>query len=301
MSGLETKAMIVKLSTSMWTATKKDAAVSTAVAEQYEADADMAQVLKTLVSRPALKEVRATIDAAKALHNDLTLPWADNGERLLPVKVHARYTETMGDAISKVDEATVKFARGYETLIEKARVSLGRMFESTDYPPVEVIAGKFGCSYDINPVPAGSHFIANIGDEEAARIKADIERRMQIKMDAAVLRLCERVEESVKHLIDRLGYDEEGAPKRLHKSTLEALQALAAAVPDLNLTEDKRLDEIAARLAKTLGGVTIDDLRYHSNKPAVVAATTQRREETLKELEEVAGIYFEAPAKQAAE
>ena len=301
MSGLETKAMIVKLSTSMWTATKKDAAVSTAVAEQYEADADMAQVLKTLVSRPALKEVRATIDAAKALHNDLTLPWADNGERLLPVKVHARYTETMGDAISKVDEATVKFARGYEALIEKAQGSLGRMFESTDYPPVEVIAGKFGCSYDINPVPAGSHFIANIGDEEAARIKADIERRMQIKMDAAVLRLCERVEESVKHLIDRLGYDEAGSPKRLHKSTLEALQALAAAVPDLNLTEDKRLDEIAARLAKTLGGVTIDDLRYHSNKPAVVAATTQRRAETLKELEEVAGIYFEAPAKQAAE
>ena len=296
---LEHRAMIVKLTTSAWTASKTVPGISVAVAEEYEAQRDMAQVSKKLVDKAALKKVRAALDAAKVLHNDLTLPWADNGERLLPIKVHARYRERMDEAIAKADVAIREFARSYEKLVEQAQVSLGKMFESTDYPAAEAITGKFGVSYEINPVPASSHFVADLGDEDAARIKADIEARMKIKMDAAMVRIFERIEEALRHLIERLGFDEEGAPKRLHASTLDALKQLAEIVPSMNLTEDSKLNEIAQRIGKVLANTDVDDLRYKSTKPAVVAATTQRRQDTLRELETMASFYFGKPAADA--
>ena len=291
-TALENKAMIVNLNTSFWGAAKSDAGLAATLIDQFKASEGAARVRKQLISQDALKPVRSAIQAAKQTHKRMTLAWKDNGERLLPVKVLDEYKDKMRDAIAKVDTARTEFGEKYDSLIAQARVDLGGMFDDDDYPASGTVVAKFGVAYEISPVPSASHFVADVGDDEAERIKAEIERQTQARLDAAMVGLYEQIEEALRHLIERLGFDEDGDPKRIHESTLEALQTIADSVPSLNLTNDRRLARMAGEIRKAIKKVGVDDLRYKSKKPKMVAEVTQRREGLATELQKVAEAYF---------
>ena len=291
-TNLEKRAMIVNLSASQWGASKNDKDLAVKLTSQHNAKKTAARVRKQLISAEALKPIKTAIDAAKMIHNRMTLPWSDHGERLLPVKMHDRYREAMSEAIDKVDQARKKFLDQYEELIAAAKADLGDMFDETDYPMPGTLGRKFGVSYAIEPVPSAANFIADIGEQDAERIKREIEKRSQAKLDAAMVRLYEQVEESLRRLITRLGIDEDGNPRPIHASALEALKTIADSVPDLNLTDDTRLAEIAERINRALGTVTIDDLRFRSKKLSNIEATTTRRKDLSDELTGIASAYF---------
>ena len=294
-SNLQSKAMIVTLSASMWGAAKNDKDLADTLIEQNDAQEGAARVRKQLLSAESLKPIKSAVDATKSIHNRMTLPWSDNGERLLPVKMHDAYRDAMIAAIDRVDQAVATFIDEYENLIAGARVTLGQMFDENDYPASGTIRQKFGVVYDISPVPTSAHFVADIGDEEAERIKAEIDRRSQAKLDSAMVRLYERVEESTQRLITRLGHDEDGNPRPVHASALDALRSIAESVPSLNLTDDKRLAEIAEKINTALGHVEIDDLRHKSKKMSNIQATTTRRNDLATELSSIASAYFGSP------
>ena len=289
---LESTAMIVRLFTSTWTATKNDPLIAAEVTRQYDAAERAAKVHKRLIDKEALKPVRYAIAAARSWHNQLTLPWGDHGERLLPVNMHDTYVEKMESCMEQVDAARRAFVARYESLITEAQDTLGKMFNEDDYPLPGSITEKFGVRYEISPVPAASNFVANLADEHATRIKADLERRAQIKMDNAMVQLYERVEAGLRRLVERLGVDDKGKPKRIHATALEALQQLADAVPSMNLASDRQLDEISHKIRDLLTGLEIHDLRPKSQKAEVVAAVVQKREKLAGQLEKVALSYF---------
>ena len=205
----------------------------------------------------------------------------------------------MHGAIEEVEQRRQEFLDRYEELVEKAPDVLGGMFNRDDFPSLSELKRKFGVSYEILPVPSAAHFVADVGDAEAERIRADLERRNQAKLDAAMVHVQEKIEELLRRLIERLGTDEEGNPKKVHESTLESLKEFVDAVPSLNLSDDKRLTEIAARIRKVIGTLTIDDLRYKSKKPAAIEATTRRRHGFSQELDALASMYFGPPVETA--
>ena len=298
MSALENKAMIVTMTASMWGASVSDKALANTLTHQHRADEGTASVRKQLIGKDALKPVKAAIDLAKFIHNRMTLPWADNGQRLLSVKAHETYRDMMETAMARVDEQRRIFVDAYEAEIERARFALGDMFDENDYPDPKEVGSKFGVTYIIEPVPSAAHFVADIGDEEAERIKADLEQRAQMKLDAAMVALYERIEEALRRLIDRVGFNEDGSPRPVHATALESLQTLVEAVPSLNLTDDPKLNEIARRLRSLVGSLTIDELRYRSSKPHVVEQVSEKRKMMQAELADIATAYFgQTPAK----
>ena len=292
MSALENKAMIVILKTSKWGASKFDKKLADPLTTQYQATKESATVRKKLINSAALKPVRLAIESAKALHNNLTLPWGDHGDRLLPVKRHEAYRDAIQEAIGKVESERRQFVFVYDELVTTAEEDLGQMFSVDDYPSQDSLNDRFAVSYEIQPVPSASHFVADIGDDEAERIRADLERGAEMKLAAAMASLYERVEEAMRRLIERLGTDEEDNPKRIHSSALEALKSLAEAIPTLNIAEDQRLEKIAARIAKTIGQLEIDDLRYRSKKPRDIEAVSKTRKSLSADLECIAAAYF---------
>ncbi len=295
MSTLESKAMVVKLSTSMWTATATAPDLETFVTSNHDAADGTAKVRKQLIGKDDLKALKASIDGARLLHKSLTLAWSDNGDRLLPVDQLENYKTALQVCIEEVERQRADFVGRYEALVEKARVELGQMFSEDDYPDTDEIAEKIGLQYEILPVPSASHFIADVGTEEADRIKRDIERRTQAKLDAAMVGLYERVETAMRKLVARLGTDDDGNPKPVHKSTLEALKTIAGSIPALNLTEDTKMDEIAERLNRAIGTVDIGDLRCKSKKRSKVEETMKRRDDIHKDLEATLTQYFGTP------
>jgi len=300
MSALENKAMIVTLTASMWGAAISDKELADKLTDQHHAEEGTARVRKQLIAKDALKPVKAAIDVAKGIHNRMTLPWSDHGQRLLPVKAHEAYRDLMESAMATVDEQRRLFIDAYTAEIEKARTALGDMFDEDDYPTPKEVGSKFGVTYSIEPVPAAKHFVADIGDDEAERIKKDLERRAQMKLDAAMVSLYERIEQALRRLVDRIGFKEDGSPRPVHATALESLQTLVEAVPNLNLTEDVKLAEIAERLRGLIGRLKIEDLRYGSSKPHVVQQVTERRQMLTSELDDIATAYFGKPPADGA-
>ena len=295
---LENKAMIVKLNTSMWSAGKSDRSLARTLTDQFDAQDGSARVRKQLVNREALKPLKAAMDTVKSIHNRVTLPWSDNGERLLPVEVHSRYKQAIEAAIDVVDEERRKFLDQYQSLIEGAQRDLGQMFDERDYPQVEELRAKFGATYEVLPVPAAKHFVADLSDREAQRIKADMERRNKAKLDAAIVGLYERIEDAINRMIERLGKDDEGKPRRIHESALDSLREIAATAPDLNMTDDPRIIEIANRIEQVMTGIDVQELRYKSRKPSKVAEVDTKRKDLSTDLESIARMYF-VPSNEA--
>ena len=291
-TALENKAMIVNLDTSFWSAGKTDRDLTDAITGQYGADSKAATVRKRLINSQALKPIRSAVQAAKAAHRQMTLPWDDNGSRILPVEIFPKYRETLDTLIGQVDQATRDFVTDYDSHVEKSRSALGEMFDISDYPRREDVERKFGVEYNVAPVPTGRNFVADIGEEEAERMREQIERRTQAKLALAIDSLSDRLDEALKGFIGALGQTEDGKPHRVHKSTLDGLLAICDTVPALNLTGDERLNQIASDIREAVEGVSIDDLRIRSNKPKQIADKLANREALSDQLTTIASAYF---------
>ena len=289
---LESNAMIVQLAVNNWTATKHDPTISEDLTQLYNAENNSARVNKKLINKDSLKAIRDAIAAARRWHNSLTLPWGDHGDRLLPVDLHELYVEKIDHWIIELEKARYQFLNEYEDLIEEAKLMLGKMFNRQDYPSRSEVAQKFGIAYEINPVPSAKHFIVNLTEKEAEKIKADLEKRMTVKLDNAIVQLYERLETALRRLIMRLGTDKFGKPKRIHSTALETMRELADAIPSMNIVSDSRLNEISERIKEVLENVAISDLRNVSKVHWRIEETNRTRAKLSKELGSIAAAYF---------
>ena len=296
-TSIHERAMIVTLSTSSWAASRTDKNLSKELTDKYHAKADRARVRKQLIDKDAIKDLHGAIIAAKQIHNRSTLPWDDHGGRILPVEQIEKYRESMAVAENAIAEKRRAFCESYVELVAQAREDLGDMFDHMDYPPPQDISRKFGMRFDIDPIPNSAHFIVDLNAEDAAKIKEEIDKRTTAKVEHAMVTLAERIESSLRALIEKLGFDADGNPRRVHASAIDALDAIADSVAVLNLTNDKRLARLAARIKKAIMGLDADEVRYRSRKPAEITAVTKRREELSKNLESIATAYFGKPTK----
>ena len=289
---LESIAMLVKLTTANWSATKQDKRVAAQVTREHNAEGDAAKVLKRLIASAHLRSVRVAIQHTRQTHIDCTLPWDVHGNRLLPVKRHREYEDRIGRCIDIVARERDLFINEYETLILEARTRLGTMFVASDFPPPSALTDKFAAKYEISPVPAARHFVADMVAADMDRIRSDIERRVQVKVDHAVLDIYDRTERALRRLIKRLGTDDDGKPRRIHASALESVRDIAEAIPAMNITDDPTLATMAEALRRHVKDVEIASLRSRGKKDEAVQIVTARREKLAGDLNTIAEAYF---------
>jgi hypothetical protein len=83
-TSLSSKAMLCTVSISAWSGYKYDREASEQVAEIHGAEKDSGRFNKRLVPRKELEEITKIIGKARRDHEFVTLPWSDNGYRVLP-------------------------------------------------------------------------------------------------------------------------------------------------------------------------------------------------------------------------
>src|SRR5574340_1123555 len=81
---LQQLAMLASLNISMWTARKYDRKVTTEATRSHGAAEDAGRFNKLLVPKTAIQPLEQAAGAARREHDEWTLPWGNNGERLLP-------------------------------------------------------------------------------------------------------------------------------------------------------------------------------------------------------------------------
>jgi hypothetical protein len=274
---LSSRAMLASVKISAWSARRVDKRVTAETNAAQRAAADAGRYNKALIARDALAAITTAATAARTAHYALTLPWLDDGARILPAASFQTYTDRMRDLRMDFERAADAFAASFSTYVADARHRLGDMFSADDYPAPDAIAGKFAFSTRILPMPDACDFRVDIGDAAAAAIKADIERATADAFAAAQRDCYARVADVVGLMAEKLAAykpaarDGDRVEGIFRDSLIANVRDLADALPSLNITGDPTLSAIADRMAG-LCDADADTLRQSDTLRAETAA-----------------------------
>jgi hypothetical protein len=251
--------MIVNLQIGVWMGYRLDKEESRKVTESNGADADAARVNKHIIPKEDMKAITAAGNQVRTHFYTNTLPWKDNGDRLLTRKRYMPFIETHEKLVGNFKDAVNEFVNTlYPRAVARAEFRMGSLFKEDDYPEARELQRKFFCNLDIDAVTMPEMLKGCFEDKEAyEKAKADAEAAMQARTVKAVGSLWGQLAEMLSHLGSKLA--DENAIFR--DSTITNLQELVDMMPDLNFTNDPNLTRIANEIEQTMLGYEVKDLR----------------------------------------
>jgi hypothetical protein len=252
---LSSRAMLCSLSISMWSARKHDPDASQEIAQRHGAQADAGRYHKVLLPKAALAEIQKIVSDARQEHYFMTLPWDDNGYRVLPAAAYMDHTDKMRELSNHFTPAVEALACEFGKLVEEAKMRLGGLFRSEDYPTPDGLRSKFSFDTKVMPLPDAGDFRVTLGDDEKERIKRQITAAVEASLQVASRDLWQRLYEAVSHLAERLSAYKVtgvGVEHPFRDTVITNLVKLVDVLPKLNVTCDPELEQLAAEVRASL-------------------------------------------------
>lgn len=262
---ITSKALLATLSVRMWAGDVTDKRVSNEVAVNENAANDAGRYTKRLIGKQWIAPLQSIASAARAVHYGMTLPWSDQGARMLPAALFDDYGTKMAELCRRFDDTAQDFLRQYPAIRAAAQIRLGTMFKDADFPTEARVREMFSCNVRYEPIPAAD-FRVKLSADQVKALEAEYLKAADDRVSEAMASLWQRTYDAVKHLADKLnGYgvkaDGAGRAAFFKNSTIENLQELAGLLPAMNLTADGRLDTLAREIMDQLGAHDADALR----------------------------------------
>ena len=260
---LSSRAMLCSLCISQWSASKHDRQASEEIAVQHGAHPNVGRYNKLLIPKETLAEIHHLAGEARREHYFMTLPWDDNGYRVLPAAVYMEHTEKLREYSRNFMAAVETFAAQFDKLVLDSRSRLGGLFRAEDYPSSREIREKFAIETKVMPLPDAHDFRVSLGDEEKDRIKRQITASVEASLTVASRELWRRMYEAVSHVAERLSaYKEtgQGIEHPFRDTVVTNLIKLVDFMPKLNVTGDPELERLTSQVRASLL-VDPDELR----------------------------------------
>lgn len=284
---ITTQAMTVNLQISMWTGHRLDKDASARVTEDANAEQDAARVNKHLVPKDALKPISQAATALRLHFYEKTLPWKDNGERLLPRKLYAEFIQRHAELKDRYDQAVQTFLdTTYPSAREQAAFRMGALFKSNDYPSPDQLARRFGVSLSIDAVAEASDFRVIMDADQAEQIRQDMEAQLAARIGKAMQDVWQRLADTLGHFAEKMGTD-----AIFRDSTIHNLEELVAALPGLNVLDDPHIDHIAAQIRERIIGFEPNTIRKN---PAVRTQLAQDAQNIMAHMAPFMAAFGEA-------
>lgn len=261
--GISASAVLVELNVSNWGASKLDRNVTDTVNANHNATRDASKVYKNLVAGSSLcSDIAKYAARIRLYHNEMTLPWANKGARLLPVKLMLEYKQHITNMRIAYDTMCNNFYAQYPSIVANARNNLQAMFKAEDYPTLDEVKEKFGFNLVFSPLPESGDFRLDVANDDLKDLQDSYEADFNNRLAEAVRTPWEKLHKELLALSTKL-HDEEGADtkKRYHDSLLENPQELCRLLTALNVTNDPKLEEARRDLERALLGVEMEDIK----------------------------------------
>lgn len=251
------RAMLIGVSRSrFWMGTLTDRDETRDLAERKSVAAGRVRVRKHLFQKDALKEIS---EAWGAIHREwerVTLPWDEDGYRVVPTTEVIALTERLRVLIdTDLARARSSFIANYEEHKRKAALprsqgGIGDLFNPDDYPTEQELSRYWRIHVDVRPVPYDwrTDFPPEIRERFEKRAKRRVERMMQQSLKDPFRRIHDTVSalaDAIRRYEDRMG----SGKARLHSSTVrDNLAELVEILPVLNIADDPLLTSMTRAL-----------------------------------------------------
>jgi hypothetical protein len=252
------RAMLAAVHISIWTAVKHDRKISRDVAQQYGAHEGSGRYNKQLLGEAEkLESLRSLSGQIRQYFYKITLPWSDEGYRLLPAHFYFELTAKMREFEQAFTRQVEEFLAVYPSYIEQVRPELNGLFREEDYPSAEKLRNKFGVRIEVRPIPSGEDFRVTLSEEEQARVAREIDENVRQSLQRGTEDLWVRLKDVVSHMVERLKEPE----SRFHASLVTNVFELVDLLPRLNVNQDEELNRFAQEIKDRLCGFTARDLK----------------------------------------
>ena len=246
---ISSAAMIVDFNASVWTARKKDRKASDDVTNMNAADKGVANVTKNLLGDcDELTAVQRFAGNARNLHYGMTMPWSDNGSRLLTTMQYFKYHEVMTDLQQEFERLVDDFLNVYEWKIMDAQAKLGAMFHRDEYPTRDSLRDKFGFRVSYVPLPDSGDFRIDIGNEAMATLQTQYETHYTQAIKTAMNDVWQKLYDNLTTLARQLDVNEEGKGNKLYDSVFDRALELTEMLRTCNVTQDSQMEAMRQRL-----------------------------------------------------
>jgi len=255
------RAMLVTLNIRRWQAARTDKKITKEVATTHAVSEKRAGRYRKNAINVEAASFKGVVSAASELrtkHYLYTLPWTQEGARILTTAMFEEYSREMRVLRIAFEKAVQAFIADLPSLKQAAKIELNGMYNEADYPAD--IASKFCVEIVRMPLPVEEDFRACLPEETVASIRNDIKAEVDKATALAMRDPYERLYEHISRMVDRLS-----DPKAVFRDTLiTGLADLCAILPGLNLTQDPQLDALRKRAEQLIVNVDPQDLR---NRP----------------------------------
>lgn len=266
-TNLNSAFLLCEFNASVWTARKLDRKQTDNVIISTTARSKgAARVNKNLLAgRPELDEIQKLVTEARNFVYDNTFPWTDGGVRLIATTRFMKFDAALEDYRFRFNALTDAFCTLYPTLITAQAMSLGTMFDRSEFPMADVIRQKFAFSVEYGPVPTSGDLRVDVIDALQEELKAKVqdatERRAKQVVDALEAKLTDHLERMKDRLTTDIGENPELKPRRFHDTLVSGAFDLCTLLKDYNLFQSDKLRTTREMLEATLSGVSPKDLR----------------------------------------
>ena len=277
---LSTRAMLAHPTFGRWGASKIDKSASAETVQRAGATDGAAKVTKRLAPKEELEAIASLDSEAYAYHIKHTLPWLDNGARLLNVAIYPEYTQRMADFRERREALVLAFRERYREILRRAPALLGELYDPADYPAESEIASKFKFSVKLFPVPTGDDFRVDLSDDALNLIRRDLQAETDAALNAALGDAFRRIADVCGAMVDRLtaykpATGKDKAQGIFRDSLVNNVSDLVLLLPVLNITNDPRLSALAEQMRLELCKFDADDLRADEHARATTAQAAQ--------------------------
>lgn len=260
-------ATLVTLNTNRWHAKVKDRQASKDAATASEANEGAFETRKRLLvgADGMLKTIHKSIDEARAVHYEMTLPWSTTsltdvgrrtGGRLLPNTLFQEYIQAMGTKKQAMQAALAAFIPEYPNLIALAKKQLGKRFDPREYPNPSSIAQHFDLSFDFQPIPKGEDF-GGLPQAQLDALASKVNENTRLMAENAMQDVWVRLLEAVGRMAERLSSPD----KMFHDSLVSNVRDVARLLAHLNVTQDTKVEKLRAKVEKYLCAHEPKDIR----------------------------------------
>lgn len=270
-AGVARSAMMVDLNIAIYSGRKQDKSTQAEVTNaKGSGSKKAASVYKNLFAECKELDAITKFQArARAEHYKLTLPWNDQGARLLPTAALMDYQKTMQRYKDEFNRLVDAFLDKYDTLVAGAAFQLGTLFDRNEYPSRGKVAQRFRMDTSFTPLPTGGDFRLDIESEVQRELVRQYEEKLDAQLAAANQDSWTRLYNAISRLSDRLAVDEDGKKRTFHDTTVTNAVELCELLHVMNITQDPALTKAARKLAEVLSGVTPKELREEDSTRAL--------------------------------
>lgn len=288
---LKDRALLVHPALSSCTFRKTDKRATAQFVTEHGASHDAGHFIKHLLSpdQPQLAAIEKLDDQIRAFHREHTLPWMDDGPRILPTALFEDYMGPMRQWRNQRQTLLVPaFLAVYESAVLERRSQLNGLFNPRDYPDVEKLKKRFAFEVRTLPLPDQSDFRVTMAEDAMQELRSSVSLQLTEAHEAGRLDMFRRLAEPVAHMANVLRQPE----KIFRDSLVTNIRQIVALLPKLNAAVgDPVLNELI-QSANALAAVDPDTLRDSKNareqKATEARAILERMADYLNPLEAAA-------------